>query len=336
MLLLILWQSIRITRYGVDLSRGVMTGMTLGLAFLTKTTIYIGAAVVLVAVLLHRDAREGNALNRATRTLGPFIGVLALAMLFAAPWLLRNVQIYGNLDLLAWQRHDTVVAGQLRTADLIAEIGWAGLLKAFALTTFRSFWAQFGWMGVLVDERIYLSLAVLSALLGLGFVLFLLRAWRGASWPESQGGSHLTMAQGQALAVLGISLLLTVLLYLGYNVKFVQHQGRYLFPGLGPLAIAAALSVRELLKPSAARLVAAALLLAGVVLVAHGLLSGDLPTWSLTLLLAACGFLAGAAWLPARRRWLAPAFLYGAFLALDLICLYGYLVPGTEALTAAW
>jgi hypothetical protein len=334
MLLLILWQSIHITRSGLDLQRGVVTGMTLGLAFLTKTTIYIGAAVVLVAVLLHREPGQGSWLDRAARTLGPFIGVLVVAVLFVAPWLLRNAQVYGDLDLLAWQRHDAVVAGQLRTADLIVEIGWAGLLKRFALTTFRSFWAQFGWMGVLVDERIYLSLALLSALLGLGLVLFAVRAWLGVRWPETQGRITLTETQGRALALLGISLLLSVVLYLGYNVKFVQHQGRYLFPALGPVAVAVALSVRELLRPNAARAVAVVLLLASALLVAFGVLSEGIPAWSLALLLAACGFLASVARLPARWQWLAPASLYVALIVLDLVSLYGYLVPGTEILTS--
>jgi hypothetical protein len=175
---------------------------------------------------------------------------------------------------------------------------------------------------------------LLSALLGLGLVLFAVRAWLGVRWPETQGRITLTETQGRALALLGISLLLSVVLYLGYNVKFVQHQGRYLFPALGPVAVAVALSVRELLRPNAARAVAVVLLLASALLVAFGVLSEGIPAWSLALLLAACGFLASVARLPARWQWLAPASLYVALIVLDLVSLYGYLVPGTEILTS--
>jgi hypothetical protein len=42
------------------------------------------------------------------------------------------------------------------------------------------------------------------------------------------------------------SLLFTLLAYLGYNVTFVQHQGRYLFPALIPIGTAAALGLSTL------------------------------------------------------------------------------------------
>ena len=38
-----------------------------------------------------------------------------------------------------------------------------------------------------------------------------------------------------------LSALLTFLSFLWYNTKFVQHQGRYLFPALIPLGLALAL-----------------------------------------------------------------------------------------------
>jgi hypothetical protein len=325
---------VRIARQGLDLHSGVTTGILLGLALLTKTTIYVGAAVVALALLLHKEPLQGKLLATAARRARSLLGVFALAMLFGGPWFIRNVQVYGNWDLLAWQRHDAVVAGQLRTADLLGDIGWAGLLGRFALTTFRSFWAQFGWMGVLVDQRIYLSLALLSALLGLGFALFLVRAWRGRCSSSPRGGITLTTAQGRGLAVLGTSGLLTLLLYLGYNLKFVQHQGRYLFPALGPLALGAALSLRELLRPKTARFLAVALCMAGMLLIVGGVLSRDMPGYGLALLVVASGMLASAAWLPERWGWLAPTLLYAGLLVLDWISLYWYLIPGTEILPA--
>ena len=40
----------------------------------------------------------------------------------------------------------------------------------------------------------------------------------------------------QAL-VLGVTLLLTLGLHVAYNLTFVQHQGRYLYPALIPIAV---------------------------------------------------------------------------------------------------
>ena len=54
-------------------------------------------------------------------------------------------------------------------------------------------------------------------------------------------------------AVLGSTLALSVLLYLGYNVTFVQHQGRYLFPALIPIAMAVSIGLMAWARPVVAR-----------------------------------------------------------------------------------
>jgi hypothetical protein len=330
-IVLILWQSLRIVRTGLTLQRGVTVGVLLGLALLTKTTIYLGAVVVATALLLERTPGGSNPIRNPAQWVRRLAGIAALALLFGTPWFLRNVQVYGDWDVLAWQRHDAVVSAQLRTADLLSEVGVAGLLQRFAATTFRSFWAQFGWMGVLVDERIYSALGLLSALLALGLVLFALRA--GGSWLERSSGygtGHPEVSDCRALAVMGMSGLLTLLLYLGYNLKFVQHQGRYLFTALASLALGAALGLRELLMPRTARVLALALMILTVILVVSGAVGGDVPGWTIGLLVASMAWLAGAGWLPQRWRWIFPASLYAGLLSLDLISLYGYIVPALQ------
>ena len=44
-------------------------------------------------------------------------------------------------------------------SEWIAAHGWNGLLARFVEFTFKSFWGVFGWMGVFLDNRIYLALA---------------------------------------------------------------------------------------------------------------------------------------------------------------------------------
>ncbi len=325
---LILWQCVRIVQRGLDLQRGVVIGTLLGLALLTKTTIYIAFGVVAAAVVMQTRPRKTTLCETLVEGLPALVGLFALAMLFGAPWFVRNAQVYGGLDILAWRRHDLVVAGQLRTADLVAEIGLLDLVRRFAATTFRSFWAQFGWMGVLVDQRIYQALTLFTGLLGLGFGLSMRRmAHRQSAVSYNCEIARPSSEQKRALGILGLSALLTILVYLSYNLKFVQHQGRYLFPALAPISLAAALSLRELLQPKTARAMAGALLLVSLIVLANGAVRMDIPGWSVIVFLSGAMLLAAAGWLPDRWRWLAPVLLFAALLVLDLISLYRYVVP---------
>jgi hypothetical protein len=106
------------------------------------------------------------------------------------------------------------VADQPRFPGLSAEYVWA-----FATTSFHSFWAQFGWMAIVAQPRLYLAWGVVTLLAVLG--LALQRRWaRLAEWR--------LLAAGSVLAAIA---------YLGYNLTFEQPQGRYLFPALVPIAL---------------------------------------------------------------------------------------------------
>lgn len=313
--LLILYLSIRTLREGPMLRRALLSGLLLGLVLLTKTTVYLLAGSAIVMSILWCQESSSSSYSKARYLLSAF----AIALFIAAPWFARNAMVYGGLDILGWQRHDSIVSGQLRTTELLAEIGPLAFAQRFIRTTFNSFWAQFGWMGVPVDERIYLALALFTALLGIGFCLFVIRA------RQNQAG--LTRFQGQAILLFAITALLSLITYLAYNVKFVQHQGRYLFTALSALSVGAALSLQELLRPSTARALAIALLLLSLLLCVQGLLSGDIHWWVLTTLLSASAFFSAAGWLPPAWQWLPPILLYLAFIFLDLLCLFRYIIP---------
>ena len=99
-------------------------------------------------------------------------------------------------------------------------------------------------MGVLLDSRIYLALQMLTLLVALGL------GW--ALW-EMMRSSALTPFQRRALAFLGAWLLFTAASYLWYNLTFVQHQGRYLFPALPVWGLAFALGWSQALQPRCSR-----------------------------------------------------------------------------------
>jgi len=124
-------------------------------------------------------------------------------------------------------------------------------------------------MGILVDERIYLILFLVSALAGLGFLLFLARNLFHKEPPSCH--------QKASLSLLGSALLLVFASDLWYNLKFIQAQGRYLFPAIVPICLFFAMGLRELMIREYEKLLF--------------------------------------------------SLVYLAFLALDIVCLWGFIIP---------
>ncbi len=351
-LALILWVLVRYVRTsppelgGIEGGRFVGLGVLMGLGLLTKITTLVAIPLALVAVLVKERYIE----RRRHLPLAICHLPLATCFLLILPWFVRNALVYGDLDIWGLGRHNAVVLGQPRTSEWLARLGATGLVKEFVLTTFRSFWAQFGWMGILVDQRIYLILALLCAVVGLGLVLFVIRLqwtqsrsegiakspflariWRSRPSGVGSAGNAspraLSSRQKLALGLLALSALFTLLSYLWYNLTFVQHQGRYLFPALIPLGLAFALGLREILAGENAKM-AAFLFLAGVlILAAKGLVTGDFNKLSISLLGGAAAVFGIKAFLPqAFGDWIFALPYLGLF-ALDLICLFKFIVP---------
>ncbi|MBI4317007.1 MAG: hypothetical protein HY675_00840 [Chloroflexi bacterium] len=214
-------------------SEPVVLGGLLGLGLLTKTTTYI--AIVLIAyVILCQELAGGVRLRAFLMSTKRLFGIGLIALLISGWWFVRNASMYGDLDILARKRHDLVVAGQ----PLTGIFDWPAA-SHFVTVSFRSFWAQFGWMGILVDNRIYLLYAVLSAVALVGLTVFGVRALLRPR--------RVFQAQG---LLLGLLLLCYILLLGGvvqYNLIYVQAQGRYLFPAIVPIATFFVLGWRELL-----------------------------------------------------------------------------------------
>ncbi len=302
------------------IGRFVGLGVLMGLGLLTKITTLVAIPLALVAVIvkgiwLEQDQKS----NFAQRYLFPVTCFLFLTCLLTLPWFVRNASVYGGLDIFGLQRHDAIVVGQPRTAEWLAQLGATKFAQDFILTTFRSFWAQFGWMGILVDQRIYLILALFCAVVGLGLALFFATNYTNFT--------NLSPQKRMALGLLALSALLTLLSYLWYNLKFVQHQGRYLFPALVPLGLAFALGLREILARDKAKAVALLFLTGALILAAKGLVTGDFNKLSILLLGGAAAVFGIKALLPERYDDLVFALPYLGLFGLDLICLFRFIVP---------
>jgi hypothetical protein len=322
----ILWMLVRyVKEEGEEGAEGripwrlVGLGVLVGLGILAKTATLVSIPLTLTAVVLAIRHRLSAIRYRLSAISYQLFAIFLPALLLTLPWFVRNASVYGGLDILGWTRHDAIVVGQPRTTDVLAQYGVGKLAKDFLLTTFRSFWAQFGWMGVLVDERIYLLLALLCAIIGAGLLIYLVRVVRQRD--------TLSAYQKTALGLLALSAFLTLLSYLWYNYKFVQHQGRYLFPALAPLGLFFALGLREVLAKERAKIIAALCLLALLVLAAKGLLTNDFNKWSMALLGGTALAFGLKTLLPERYDDLAFALPYLGLFALDAICLFGFIVP---------
>ena len=197
----------------------LLIGLLLGFAFLTKVTAYLLAGVIGVAWLW--EVRQNSKDWLATG-----IKIALPALLIGTVWWGRNLLVYGNWDLLGTRTHDAVVVGQPTTSEWIGRYGLNNVLEQFWQTTFHSFWGQFGWMAAPFPQRFYqiLALVTLSAVIGLGWQMVRIRP-------------RLSRYLFPSL-VLGTMFGLNLLLYLAYNLNYVQHQGRYFFASLLPISLA--------------------------------------------------------------------------------------------------
>lgn len=227
-------------------------GVVVGLCFITKAQAYLALPVALTATFLGTGADDAGRVISFKARLRSVLIVVGVGALIGLPWWVHNVRLYGAADFLGLQRHNEVVAGQPTTAEWLAQYGFGGWLARLSQTTFQSFWGQFGWMTIPLSAREYL---VLLAFTVLSAGLFVVWWWHGRlvrrrlrdPMHTHVGASlyspylMLTAEQSRALTMLAALALFTVLAYLWYNLQFVQHQGRYLYPALIPIATAFAL-----------------------------------------------------------------------------------------------
>jgi hypothetical protein len=299
--------------------RAALLGATLGLAALTKLQSYVAFGLVAGALawdsLAKQEPDRRLALRRA---FGLGTMILAIALLVVAPWLLRNAHVYGWNDLLALQRHDQVVEGQLTTTEFIRANGLKPLLVSFVQTTFQSFWGQFGWMGVVLHPRFYLGAALLSGIVASGFAAAVVRVARTR---RALGAPRLR--EGTLMLLWG---LITLAGYLWWNASYVQHQGRYLFPAIVPLGAAFAIGLREVLVGDQ-RIPYVALGALLLYLIIDGIRWRNLKVFSTLMAIGAAGLMAAGKRLEQRWPGAAMSVVYLAIGVYGIYCLYAYIIP---------
>lgn len=292
----------------------LLTGIVVGLGLLAKFQAYILLPLA-AAVWLWQVGRTGW--GRSAWRGG--VGLFALALTLPLPWWLRNISVYGPGDPVGLQMHNAIVTGQPRTTEWIAAFGWQGYLDRFAGFTFKSFWGVFGWLGVFMDERVYQLLGCIS--------LLVLAGWAWQVWRRRQGRLRLQSCQRLGLALLALQVLAVVGTYGWYNLTFVQHQGRYLFPALLPIGIAFALGWEGLMSPGGSRWGAIVALAGAMALGALGAWRGNFSLWLMFMAVAlGVGLAVRSRWPSGRPEiWAAASLLL--FVAIDVYAVWGAIVP---------
>ena len=206
-------------------------GLITGAALLTKITISFLALLVPLAIWLkwRRDSDSTRSLLRQLATFALIAGILG------GLWWLRNMTVYGFPDFLGLAAHDAVVSDQPRTADYVAQHGFATYLTQIASTAFKSFWGQFGWMALPLDS-------VLGGWIYRGFALLTLAGFAGALLSTRQSRrpeppAYLARIARPVCILLLTTALLVAAQFLYYNIEFQQWQGRYHYPALIPIAL---------------------------------------------------------------------------------------------------
>lgn len=189
-------------------------GLLAGAALLTKSSGLAMLPVIAAAWWWAPDRRSAWRLA---------LGALIVAVLLVLPWWLRNQAIYG--DPLARHVFRDVFPPNVDAGGLLAD---TSALRAWFLNLCRvtglSFLGVFGYMHILLPQPVY----ALFALVFCGLAL---------------GSAHVLQDPSQrsckpAHAVNAACVLWILAFYIAFNLEYIQPQARYLFPALGPIAVA--------------------------------------------------------------------------------------------------
>lgn len=282
-------------------------GTVLGFILLTKVTIYIAIPLAAFVLLLgHRTLTD--LIKHGLRLYLP-------ALIIALPWYSRNLLLYGGFDILGLQRHDAVVVGQLRTSQYMADIGLGPYLNNLSSTLFHSFWGQFGWMAVPMDNRVYQALLVLQLLAFCGLIL----------WLMNDRVADLKVRQ--SLWVMAAIILLASGILIGLNLSFVQFQGRYLFTALMPIGLFFSLGLAEAFHRKWAIPLAGVLLLWAGWIGLRAVLGDGLDKWGVLITGLSSIALLLRWWLPFEKpAWFLTA-IYAMLAGLAFVSIWWFIIP---------
>lgn len=214
-----LWATVRVMRLGLTIRRGVVLGLLLGLAALSKASA-IGLAPLAFMAVLAVDVSGRTQIG--VRLRGVCLALL-VALLCWGPWALHVLASFG--DALGNSPHMAMPWARPVPLPLFATI-------AQLPNIWVSFWLAFGWGNVVADNWVYAvfnGMAVIGALgAGAWFMTHRARRGRDAMQARLQTASLLLMVAWLVVIIAAL-------------VRWVQLLdallGRLMFPALPGLAL---------------------------------------------------------------------------------------------------
>lgn len=214
---LALYFIIRLVRRGFSTLDGFAAGAATGLALLSKTNA-IALVVPLAAVVLTERIPWRVRFRR--------VWVLGITGIFIAPWVIRNLIVYG--DLLAVKPMLTVLPSMIHEKALTSPFFYT----IFPSWVSRSFVGVFGWMNVWLPASVYTIFFGIACIAVLGYIRAIL---------TKRVQPRLTLAL-LLVVVINIALLIEL------NLFLTQPQGRFLFPSMAAIAVFCAIGLENLLR----------------------------------------------------------------------------------------
>jgi len=194
---LTVWAAAREAQRPGSLVSAVLLGVTLGLAWASKSSAVAPAAAAFLWLVLRRRwplPRAGLA--------------LATALLLSGPVFIRNVKLYG----------DPLAAAAVQATEPTAA-GLGGILS-WAVSSYESFWAVFGWMLLRLPRPIYWVLWALGA---------------AAAWGVARARKERKIFDPVLFELLMVVAAVAFAQALLLGVTTLQAQGRHLFVGLAAI-----------------------------------------------------------------------------------------------------
>lgn len=195
---------------------GIVLGMLLGLAFLTKlTTLFLGGLSALTAISLLRRKQT----NITTVVAATITTLVVCGWMFA-----RNYWLYH--DPLALNAHDQSfqpLPVEYRWYYFFGSAPWPETTPSFLPTVFTSLFGRFGWFHLPPHPALVTCGAVVAVIAGLGFVRALC----------DRGRKFVPHATWLLLSA-------CFLVFLGtayFNLSHAQPQARFLFPAIAPATV---------------------------------------------------------------------------------------------------
>ncbi|MEZ5162582.1 MAG: hypothetical protein R2688_02310 [Fimbriimonadaceae bacterium] len=217
----------------------IWISVLIGLGLLTKTNAIALIPVALLGMMLSmkKEEHRPNPVHWGM--------VLVVPLLIASPWLMRNMNLYG--DPFALSVFQDAFTGNPKASLFIQAFGAQTYWLNFVMWwTARSFVGAFGYMDIFIFESTPGASAPFYTAVILIITVICAVGLAGPGKTESEEDHPIDRKSFHLIS--GALFLLTLFFFMRFNSEYFQGQARYLFPALASFGLAFACGMSVMLK----------------------------------------------------------------------------------------